>query len=73
MAFGKDQWHPPWVCIFTRLKNAAQKRGTRWTPALLDQFLKDPKAFAPGTKMEFQGLLNPEDRRALVEYLRTSR
>jgi len=44
-----------------------------WTPELMEQFLADPKRFAPGTKMEFQGLLNEADRKALVEYLKTSR
>ena len=41
----------------------------RWTPDMMDQFITSPKAFAPGTKMEFQGLLNAEDRKALVDYL----
>jgi cytochrome c len=44
-----------------------------WTPELLDQYLTNPKKFAPGTKMEFQGLLNEEDRKALIEHLKTSR
>ena len=46
-----------------------QFSGSHWTLELLDQFLAEPKAFAPGTKMEFQGLLNIEDRKALIEYL----
>jgi cytochrome c2 len=53
------------------LKKAGQ--GKEWTPALVDQFLADPKRFAPGTKMEFQGLLNEADRKALIDYLKHTR
>ena len=45
----------------------------RWTPEKMDQFLAAPKRFAPGTKMEFQGLLNAEDRQALIRYLQQHR
>jgi cytochrome c2 len=53
------------------LKKVGQ--GKEWTPALVDQFLADPKGFAPGTKMEFQGLLNETDRKALIDYLKHTR
>ncbi|MCB1230957.1 MAG: hypothetical protein KDN19_11850 [Verrucomicrobiae bacterium] len=55
------------------LKEVGRSQGEKWTPELLDRFLAGPKKFAPGTKMEFQGLLNPEDRQALIEHLKTSR
>ncbi|MDF1823378.1 MAG: hypothetical protein P1U68_01980 [Verrucomicrobiales bacterium] len=55
------------------LTNVRRGGNERWTPELLDQFLTAPKRFAPGTKMEFQGLLNPEDREALIAHLKTSR
>ncbi len=50
---------------------ALQKRGGEqpWTMGELDSFLEAPKTFAPGTKMEFQGLLTKEDRTALIHYL----
>lgn len=41
-----------------------------WNPESLNQYLKSPKSFAPGTKMEFQGLLIDDDRNALIEYLK---
>ena len=50
-----------------------QRGGENWSPELLDQFLANPKRFAPGTKMEFQGLLNELDRTALIEHLQKSR
>ncbi|MEM7146392.1 MAG: hypothetical protein AAF591_14755 [Verrucomicrobiota bacterium] len=47
--------------------------GGKWTEELMDRFLAGPKRFAPGTKMEFQGLLNPEDRKAIIEHMKASR
>jgi len=41
----------------------------RWTPELLDRFLADPAAVAPGTEMGFPGLDDPAQRRALVAWL----
>lgn len=53
------------------LRAISEQDGARWTTDLLDTFLADPRAFAPGTKMEFQGLLNQDDRRAIIEHLKT--
>lgn len=55
------------------LSGVGRNRGREWTPELLDEFLASPKRFAPGTKMEFQGLLKPEDRQALIEHLKKTR
>ncbi|MEM7015136.1 MAG: c-type cytochrome [Verrucomicrobiota bacterium] len=54
----------------TEIRNTRNKT---WTPDLMEEFLASPKRFAPGTKMEFQGLLNDEDIKALVEHLKQSR
>jgi cytochrome c len=35
----------------------------------MSQWLKSPKAFAPGTKMTFAGLSKPEDRANLLVYM----
>lgn len=45
--------------------------GPTWTYAELNKFLWKPKAYAPGTKMSFVGLKKPEDRAAVIAYLRT--
>ncbi len=45
--------------------------GKEWTYAELDAFLTAPKAYAPGTKMTFVGIKKPEDRAALLAYLRS--
>lgn len=41
----------------------------RWTRERLDAFLADPQAEIPGNQMGFFGLDNPEERRALIEWL----
>jgi len=42
-----------------------------WTPEALDGFLANPKGYAPGTTMGFNGLPKPEDRANLIAYLAT--
>jgi cytochrome c len=40
-----------------------------WTPENLDGFLKNPKGYAPGTKMAFAGLPKAEERANVIAYL----
>lgn len=40
-----------------------------WTVEALQEFLANPKADVPGTKMTFAGLKKPEDRADLIAYL----
>lgn len=51
--------------------DAVKGLGGQWTYENLDKFLTKPKDYAPGTKMTFPGLPKPEDRAALLAYLRT--
>lgn len=44
--------------------------GTTWTYAELNKFLWKPKDYAKGTKMSYAGLKKPEDRAALLAWLR---
>jgi cytochrome c len=44
--------------------------GKTWTFEELDLYLSNPKAYAPGTKMAFPGLKKPEERAALLRWLR---
>lgn len=46
--------------------------GGTWTYENMDAWLKSPKAFVPGTKMSFAGLGKPEDRAAVMAYLKAS-
>ncbi len=45
--------------------------GGAWTFEDLDAFLAKPKAFAPGTKMTFNGVRKAADRAAVIAYLRS--
>jgi len=54
---------------FTYSAGLKAKTGT-WTDANLDAFLAAPAKFAPGTKMMTAGV-EPEDRAALIGYLKT--
>ena len=40
-----------------------------WTPENLNHFLENPKGFAPGTAMGYNGLRKIEDRANLIAYL----
>lgn len=51
--------------------DAIKNLGGEWSYEALDQYLTSPKTYAPGTKMAFAGLKKPEDRAALIAYLRT--
>jgi cytochrome c len=49
--------------------DALAKKGGTWDWHSLDAWLTSPKAFAPGTKMSFPGLSNPQDRANVIAYL----
>ncbi|WP_371396114.1 cytochrome c family protein [Fretibacter rubidus] len=51
--------------------NALKTSGKTWTYASLDGFLERPGRYISGTNMNFIGLKKPEDRAAVIEYLRT--
>ena len=40
-----------------------------WTFEALDAWLTSPRKYAPGTKMTFAGLANPQDRANVIAYL----
>ena len=49
---------------------ALASKGGQWTYDDLDQFLKSPRDYAPGTKMTFAGLKKASDRAEVILYLR---
>lgn len=64
---GAKQAHAPDFAY----SDAIKKLGGEWSYDELDKYLASPKTYAPGTKMAFAGLKKPEDRAALIAYLRT--
>ncbi|RYD89757.1 MAG: cytochrome c family protein [Sphingomonadales bacterium] len=49
--------------------DALKSKGGTWDWQSMSDWLKSPKAFAPGTKMTFAGLSKPEDRANVIAYL----
>jgi len=49
--------------------DALSKKGGNWDWHSLGEWLSSPKAFAPGTKMTFAGLSNPQDRANVIAFL----
>ena len=54
-----------------RYSTANKDSGITWTPEVLDEYLKDPKAKVPGTIMAFAGLKNDTERQNVIAYLET--
>lgn len=48
---------------------ALSGKGGTWTWSTLSQWLANPKAFAPGTKMTFAGISNSQDRANVIAFL----
>jgi len=48
---------------------ARHEKGETWTPEDFYTYIKNPKAFVPGTKMTFAGLDKPQDRANILTYL----
>jgi len=42
-----------------------------WTFEAMNEWLKKPSAYAPGTKMSYAGLADPKKRADIIDYLRT--
>jgi cytochrome c2 len=53
-----------------RYSPALLKLGGKWTAERLNEFLRNPNAYAPGTAMEYGGLSNAADRQNVIEFLR---
>jgi cytochrome c len=49
--------------------SALSGKGGNWSWDTLSQWLTSPKAFAPGTKMTFAGISNPQDRANVMAFL----
>jgi cytochrome c len=50
--------------------DANKNSGITWDEATLKEYLKDPKAKVPGTKMVFPGLPSDEDIANVISYLK---
>lgn len=55
---------------FTRYSKAMKDFGKPWSEAQLNTYLENPRKVVPGTNMAFAGLKKPEERAAVVAYLK---
>jgi cytochrome c len=55
---------------YSRAMELAGQEGLVWSEDALSAYLEDPKSAVHGTKMNFGGLRDPDDRRAVVAFLR---
>lgn len=44
-----------------------------WTDDALTKYLTDPKGFVPGGKMVYAGLKDPDDVKAVIEFLKSAK
>lgn len=49
--------------------DALASHGGNWTYENMFAWLESPRSFAPGTKMSFAGLSNPEDRANIIRFM----
>ncbi|MGQ0559978.1 MAG: c-type cytochrome [Sphingosinicella sp.] len=49
--------------------DALRGKGGNWTFEAMNEWLRSPRAYAPGTKMTFAGLSDPAERANLIAYL----
>ena len=63
--------HPPsyLLVIISFAMQANMDKGITWSAETLDEYLKKPRKFIPGTKMVFAGLRKKKDRLDLITYL----
>ena len=50
-----------------------KKANVVWNDATIEKWITNPKAFIPGTKMAYVGMVKPEDRKALIAFLKTKK
>jgi cytochrome c len=53
--------------------DAMKAANITWTDDALLKYLSDPKGFVPGGKMVYAGMKDPDDAKAVVEYLKSSK
>ncbi len=54
-----------------KYSDALIEKGGKWSYESLNTFLWKPKKYISGTKMNFAGLKKPDDRAAIISWLRT--
>lgn len=50
----------------------AMRGAGAWTPERLKAFLANPRAVVPGTRMSYAGMAKPDERAAIVAFLKAN-
>ncbi|HJU77700.1 MAG TPA: c-type cytochrome [Sphingomicrobium sp.] len=58
---------------YSRGMRAYARKHPQWSERLLDRYIADPEAAIPGTRMNFPGMRDAKERKALLEYLKKLR
>jgi len=51
--------------------SALKEEGGTWTVEKLNEYLWNPRRAIPGNRMNYRGIRSPEDRAALIAYMKT--
>ena len=51
--------------------DAMKSSGLTWNEATLNRYLENPQGVVPGTSMSYNGLKNAQQRKAVIDYLKT--
>jgi len=54
-----------------RYSDVVKESGLIWSAETIEEWLVKPRDFLPGNKMAFRGVRKPEDRAALIAYLKS--
>lgn len=54
-----------------RYSRALARSGITWDERSLDEFLKAPQQFLPGTRMPFEGIASDAERAEVIRHLQT--
>ena len=67
--FSRENFNALIVNALILVSQANKDKGIIWSAETLDEYLKKPRKFIPGTKMVFAGLRKQKDRDNLITYL----
>jgi cytochrome c len=56
--------------VWFKITSLFVSQGTIWNEETLYLWLEKPQRYIQGTKMDFEGLPNPQDRVDVIEYLK---
>jgi cytochrome c len=52
--------------------DALKASGLTWDVATMDKWIENPRGLVEGTKMSYVGMKSPEDRAALIAFLKVN-